>query len=606
MCRRILIILAAAIPLVSVAQGEPQEPDAQSPQAQSQALAQADALASRQDFKSALEAYQRADALSNHSCAECYLQMATMHRLLGDFPAALDDAQRAASLAGSNRMLAAQAHYTRASLLAETSDGPADPKLRDAESEFRAALALDPKKSIARFSLGMMFLAQGRDSEGIAEMRAYISGPFANPRYVDRAKRLIADPSRARMPTTDDFSFRTLEGETISNESLRGKVTLLDFWGTWCPPCRASVPLLANIHQKFQGPSFQMVGISSDDDEQTWRAFISDNHMNWQEYIDLDRKILAIFEIDSFPTFIVLDRNGVIQFRQSGVGAGSQAELEKVINKALVQSYFPAPAGTEKILAKAGEPASSASNANMGGASAIPSSPIAPASPPLYVPLRAGLVAAHTSTDAAESASPQKQFISPPEDVENGDADQGFYRNQFLGLSYRFPQSLTPATAEVLDQVNEMATRWIKEHSAVPEDATVHAGAAQESAISLPRIIFQASLNQRDAVPLVRITVEQMLRPQPLTVESLQREADNLKQRMGVAILTPPRQVASGQRNFFRTDFLRTQSDTPTWQSQIQALIAGRYRVTLEILARSQAELDTLATSAQSLTISKQ
>lgn len=256
--------------------------DADSPA--QRALAQADALANRQDFAAALAGYERADALSNHTCAECFLRVAAMHRMLGDFPAALDDARRTASTAGSDRILAADAHYMRATLLAESASGPGDPKLGEAESEFRAALALDAKKSIAHFSLGMMLFGEGRDSDGAAEMRAYISGPFANPRYVDRARRIIADPSRARMPTTDAFSFTTLEGQTITNDSLRGKVTLLDFWGTWCPPCRASVPMVAELHREFAGRPFQIVGISSDDDEATWRSFISENHMDWSEY----------------------------------------------------------------------------------------------------------------------------------------------------------------------------------------------------------------------------------------------------------------------------------------------------------------------------------
>lgn len=143
-----------------------------------------------------------------------------------------------------------------------------------------------------------------------------------------------------------------------------------------------------------------------------------------------------------------------------------------------------------------------------------------------------------------------------------------------------------------------MATRWI----------TGHSGGDRRSAVSLPRIIFQAGQNPRDAVPLVRISVEQLAQGVPLTLESLQEEADELRQHTGITVFAAPAQfiAAHGAGRVFRTDFQQSQSAPPTWQSSITTMIAGRYRVTVEILARSQAELNSLTASLASLTIAKQ
>ena len=128
----------------------------------------------------------------------------------------------------------------------------------------------------------------------------------------------------------------------MNNATLRGKVVLLDFWGTWCPPCRESVPTIKNVKKKFAGKGFELVGISSDDDEDVWRTFVESKQMDWHEYIDLSGDVLQAFNIDSFPTYVVVDKDGVIRYRQSGYGDTTEGELEDAISKALKRNSDPA------------------------------------------------------------------------------------------------------------------------------------------------------------------------------------------------------------------------------------------------------------------------
>src|SRR5208282_3452113 len=108
-------------------------------------------------------------------------------------------------------------------------------------------------------------------------------------------------------------------------------------------------PMLVDIRKKYLDRPFQIVGISSDDNQQAWKNFVAAHHMDWPEYIDLSRKVREAFNVDAYPTFIVLDRDGVVRFRQSGVTAGlSEEELEEVIGKALKRpSQLPAAAVPE-------------------------------------------------------------------------------------------------------------------------------------------------------------------------------------------------------------------------------------------------------------------
>jgi len=536
-------------------------PAQEQPQQVTDAIDRANALIPQRHMQEALDALREADRLSNHTCAECYLGMANLDCQLGDLQAALDDARRAERTAGDNHILAAQALTSRAALLLATSTGPADEKAKEAEREYHEALSLNPKDSLARFELGMLLFAEQRDAEGVAEMKAYISGPFANPRYVDRAKRFIADPSRARALASDDFSFSTLDGRQISKASLRGKVVLLDFWGTWCPPCRDSVPIMTDLHRKFSGRDFELVGISADVDEETLRSFTSSHHMTWPEFLDADGQVGGLFEIKGFPSYIVLGRGGTIEYRQLGLDPDTAEHLESIINRELAKTYTGPPPDFSRP-------------------PAAPSSP-APVS---------------DATPAAPAAA--LDLVVPPDDVENGDADNGVYRNAFLGLSYKYPAAWSAATPEMIDQMNQSRAMQLRSRGALEAvESTEPNGALR---VAFPQLIFEASPDLRSHVPSEQITVEQA---SSLTPDFVQKEADDLKQQ-GMTIVAPPRELTIGRRLFFRTDAQSAGPDS-AYIARFETIISQRYRVMLEIRASSKRELDELAASAQTLVISK-
>jgi hypothetical protein len=97
-------------------------------------------------------------------------------------------------------------------------------------------LALGTNLPILHFNLGYTLLQEGRDAEGIAELKKFTAVESEGAK-ADQALKLIENPRRAREAYAPDFSFITSEGEYLSLDDLRGKVVLLDFWGTWCPPC---------------------------------------------------------------------------------------------------------------------------------------------------------------------------------------------------------------------------------------------------------------------------------------------------------------------------------------------------------------------------------
>lgn len=570
--------LLAAAPLVAQESSDPV----------AQALSQGDLYSSKRKYELALDAYHKADKLSHHSSAPCYLKIAGVERKLGDFSSALDNAKKAVKVAGGDTAVTVRAHLLRATLLSQMSGKSSDKKLKEAEEEIRQAIALDSSNAVARYDLGFVLLKQERDPEGTAELSAFLSMPGADSETVAEARRMVANPLRARAPFAPDFSFTTVQKQDVSNASLRGKVVLVDFWGTWCPPCRASVPALRNLNKKYIGKPFQLVSVSSDDDEDVWKTFINAEHMDWSQYIDLQGEILHAFKVDSFPTFVVLDKDGVIRFRQSGEGPETEMELEDAINKYLKRESDPKLAA-----AAAAEGAVSSSPAGSAlSASRSASSSIAPA---------ASTSTSRASTAGSENAKLDADSATSHSGIEGEIASGNVYQNQALGLTFQFPQGWKAANAESLRTVNDrleaLAKAGITLHHPELADSVRFPG---------PKTILHASRKgdwdgEHLVIPSIRISA------MPSGLDSLnlgafQQLAESMANALGMKLLGTVSEFHVNKHQFVRADFEHRVGAVSLYQSHVQT-IAGDYLLNIEIYAYSLDELQQVAASLQSMSI---
>jgi thiol-disulfide isomerase/thioredoxin len=552
-----------------------------------QALSQGDLYASKRKYELALDAYHKADKLSHHSSAPTYLKLASVERKLGDFSSALDEAKKAVKVAGDDKSIAVRAHLLRASLLSQMSGKPTDKKLREAEDEIRQALALDSANALARYDLGFVLLKQERDPEGITELNTFLSTPGADSETVAEARRMVANPLRARSPFAPDFSFTTAQNQSLSNAVLRGKVVLVDFWGTWCPPCRASVPALRDLNKKYAGKPFQLVSVSSDDDEDVWKTFIKAEHMDWSQYIDLPGEVLHAFKVDSFPTFIVLDKDGVIRFRQSGEGPETESELEDAINKYLKRESDPklaAAAAAEAAVSSS--PADSTRSASSGSSASAAST--------------AAVNSSHASAPASENAK-SDAASAPPAGIEGGVVSGNVYKNQALGMSYQFPANWVLAKPDTLHALNDRA-----EAAAKASILQQRPELANSLHLSVPKVVLYASRKggdgQRVEVPSIRITAVPS-RLDAVSLDNFQVLVNNRATAAGLKPTAPASAFEVKKHPFVRADFERSVGAVSVYQSFIQT-IAGDYLLNIEIYAYSTDELQQVAASLQSMSIS--
>lgn len=292
-------------------------------------------LLKRRRFEDAVKSFKRANDLRAKSCAECLYGMAQAYLAMDAHKSAAESADKLITVAANDKKLVLYAYNVRGLSLQAMAETKDQKKLAEAEAAFRKGLAVDTEGQlpILHFNLGFTLMQLNRDPEGIAEMKKFLEAESEGP-YVENATRIIANPRRAREPYAPDFSIITDEGEHITLEDLRGKVVVLDFWGTWCPPCVASLPSLRSLNKKFsKEPSFVLIGVSSDSDEETWKAFTTNEKMVWPQYLDRDQQVQRLFGVRAFPTYIVIDHEGIMRFRSSGTSWERSAYLNDAIRK---------------------------------------------------------------------------------------------------------------------------------------------------------------------------------------------------------------------------------------------------------------------------------
>ena len=112
-----------------------------------------------------------------------------------------------------------------------------------------------------------------------------------------------------------DFDEKDLNGKPLAIANYKGKVVLIDFWATWCGPCRAEIPNVVATYKKYHGQGFEIIGVSLDEDRQKLLSYTKDNNMTWPQFFDgqgWGNKLAAKYGVEAIPATYLLDGNGII------------------------------------------------------------------------------------------------------------------------------------------------------------------------------------------------------------------------------------------------------------------------------------------------------
>ncbi|HVA00371.1 MAG TPA: TlpA disulfide reductase family protein [Terriglobia bacterium] len=158
---------------------------------------------------------------------------------------------------------------------------------------------------------------------------------FVNRYWIAPATTSAAKPT-GQFPEAPGFSATSLSGEKIDMKDYRGKVVLLDFWATWCGPCRMEIPGFVELQKKYRDQGFAVIGVSMDDGLQPVREFYNQFHMNYPVVMGSDKMGELYGGIMGLPTSFVIGRDGRIYAKH--VGATEVSVFESEIRELLAAS----------------------------------------------------------------------------------------------------------------------------------------------------------------------------------------------------------------------------------------------------------------------------
>ncbi|MGI8588399.1 MAG: TlpA family protein disulfide reductase [Chloroflexia bacterium] len=109
-----------------------------------------------------------------------------------------------------------------------------------------------------------------------------------------------------------DFSAPDLDGQAVDLHSLRGKPVWINFWATWCVPCKAEMPLMEQKYQQYRDSGLVILGVNVQESKQTIRSWVA-GKFDWRFLPDAEGKLANLYQVEGVPTHIFIDRAGVIR-----------------------------------------------------------------------------------------------------------------------------------------------------------------------------------------------------------------------------------------------------------------------------------------------------
>ena len=182
-----------------------------------------------------------------------------------------------------------------------------------------------------------------RNALVFAMLVVVILGMLAVGKYLDRSRKhssvkLVGDVHNIPAP---DFELATLDGRRVKLSDFRGQAVLLNFWATWCPPCKIEMPWFVDMQKQYGKDGLVVLGVAMDDTESSKIAeFAHEMGVNYQVLLGTDQVSDDYGDVRSLPTTFYIDRNGTIVSK--AVGLLDRQAIEDDVKKALTAAYRPA------------------------------------------------------------------------------------------------------------------------------------------------------------------------------------------------------------------------------------------------------------------------
>ena len=133
--------------------------------------------------------------------------------------------------------------------------------------------------------------------------------------------------------TAPDFTLKSLDGKNLKLSEMAGNVVLINFWASWCGPCREEMPLLNALHNKYEPLGFTVLGVNVEEDLKGAKGFLKNFPVDFPVLLDNTNKVSKQFKVVAMPTTVVVDRDGNMRYLHQGYKSGDEAKYRQMVKE---------------------------------------------------------------------------------------------------------------------------------------------------------------------------------------------------------------------------------------------------------------------------------
>jgi len=119
-----------------------------------------------------------------------------------------------------------------------------------------------------------------------------------------------------------DFALKSSTGENLRLSEYRGNVVMINFWATWCGPCRQEMPLLDELYTRYERVGFSLLGVNIDDDSRRAMQMVEDLGVSFPVLFDVRKEVSKLYEVEAMPVTVLVDREGNVRYVHHGYKSG--------------------------------------------------------------------------------------------------------------------------------------------------------------------------------------------------------------------------------------------------------------------------------------------
>jgi peroxiredoxin len=132
-----------------------------------------------------------------------------------------------------------------------------------------------------------------------------------------------------------EFTLKSLKDKNLSLKELRGQVVMINFWATWCGPCRQEIPALNTLYEKYRDTGFVLLGVNVDSESANAVQMVSRLKATYPILFDADKRASVLYQVSAMPTTILIDRDGKVRYIQKGYVTGIENKYQAQIRELL-------------------------------------------------------------------------------------------------------------------------------------------------------------------------------------------------------------------------------------------------------------------------------